>query len=118
MDPIGFALEHFDAVGRYRQDDGGEPIDTAGVLPSGEAIAGLDELRDVLLQNKRDEFAQCVVEKTLIYSLGRGLEYYDQCAVARICTALKQDDYRFSRLVLEVVQSEPFQKQARKRSQE
>ena len=118
MDPIGFALEHFDAVGRYRQDDGGEPIDAAGVLPTGEQFAGLDELRKVLLENQRDEFIRCVVEKTLVYSLGRGLEYYDQCAVAKICTALKQDDYRTSRLVLEVVRSDPFQKRARKRSQE
>ncbi len=118
MDPIGFALEHFDAIGRYREDDGGEPIDAAGVLPTGEPFAGLDELRKVLLENQRDEFVRCMVEKTLVYSLGRGLEYYDQCAVSKISTALKQDDYRVSRLVLEVVRSEPFQKRARKRSQE
>lgn len=118
MDPIGFALEHFDAIGRYREDDGGEPIDAAGVLPTGEPFSGLDELRKVLLENRRDEFVRCVVEKTLVYSLGRGLEYYDQCAVAKIGTALKQDDYRVSRLVLEVVRSDPFQKRAKKRSQE
>lgn len=116
MDPIGFALEHFDAVGRYRQDDAGEPIDTAGVLPSGEQFAGLDELRNILLEKKRDQFIQCVVEKTLVYALGRGLEYYDQCAVAKIGTALKEDDMRFSRLVLEVVKSDPFQKRAKNRS--
>ena len=65
-----------------------------------------------------DEFSRCLTEKTLIYALGRGLEYYDQCAVNKIQQAVEQDDYRFSRLVLEVVKSEPFQKQARKRSQE
>ncbi len=118
MDPIGFALEHFDAIGRYREDDGGQPIDAAGVLPTGESFAGLDELRKVLLENQRDEFVRCMVEKTLVYSLGRGLEYYDQCAVSKIGAALKQDDYRMSRLVLEVVRSDPFQKRARKRSQE
>ena len=118
MDPIGFAMEHFDAVGRYRLDDGGELIDTSGVLPSGEDFVGLEELRALLLQTKRGAFSKCLTEKTLIYALGRGLEYYDQCAVNKIQQAVEQDDYRFSRLVLEVVKSEPFQKQARKRSQE
>ncbi len=84
MDPIGFAMEHFDAVGRYRMDDGGEPIDTSGVLPTGESFAGLDDLRTLLLQTKRSEFGKCLTEKTLIYALGRGLEYYDQCAVDKI----------------------------------
>ncbi|MHB0957923.1 MAG: DUF1592 domain-containing protein [Pirellulaceae bacterium] len=118
MDPIGFAMERFDAVGRYRADDEGQPIDTSGVLPSGEEFAGLDDLRALLLQTQRREFSKCLVEKTLIYALGRGLEYYDQCAVHKIQEALEQDDYRFSRLVLEIVKSEPFQKQARKRSPE
>jgi hypothetical protein len=117
MDPIGFAMENFDAVGRYRTTDGDDPIDPSGELPSGEPFAGLDELRDVLVHRKRDEFAKCLVEKTLVYALGRGLEYYDQCAVNELRAALEQDDYRFSRLVLEVVNSDPFQKRARKRSQ-
>ena len=118
MDPIGFALEHFDAVGRYRTQDDGDPIDSTGVLPSGEQFAGFDELRNLLLKNKRDEFLQCLSEKTLIYAVGRGLEYYDQCAIDKIKNALEQDDYRFSRLVLEIVRSEPFQKQGKKRSHE
>lgn len=116
MDPLGFALEQFDAVGRFRTEDGGEPIDTAGELPSGERFSGLDELRALLLETKRDDFSRCLVEKTLVYALGRGLEYYDQCAVQKIAQALEQDDYRFSRLVLEVVKSEPFQKRAKTRS--
>ncbi len=118
MDPIGFALEHFDAVGRYRVQDEGGPIDSSGELPSGERFDGIDELRELLLKNKRDEFLQCVAEKTLIYAVGRGLEYYDQCALDKIKNALEQDDYRFSRLVLEVVKSEPFLKQGKKRSHE
>ncbi len=118
MDPIGFALEHFDAVGRYREEDDGAPIDTAGELPSGERFAGLPELRELLLNVKRDDFLQCLVEKTLTYAVGRGLEYYDQCAVDKVKNAMELDDYRFSRLVLEVVKSEPFQKQAKKRSPE
>jgi len=116
MDPLGFALEQFDAVGRFRTEDGGEPIDTAGELPSGERFSGLDELRALLLETKRADFSRCLAEKTLVYALGRGLEYYDQCAVQKITKALEQDEYRFSRLVLEVVKSEPFQKRAKKRS--
>ena len=118
MDPIGFALENFDAVGRYREQDEGAPIDPSGELPSGERFAGLPELRKLLLKVKRDAFLQCLAEKTLIYAVGRGLEYYDQCALDKIKNALEQDDYRFSRLVLEVVKSDPFQKQAKKRSHE
>ncbi len=118
MDPIGFALENFDAVGRYRTEDDGAAIDTSGELPTGEHFAGLPELRELLLHLKRDDFLQCLAEKTLVYAVGRGLEYYDQCAVDKIKNALELDDYRFSRLVLEVVKSEPFQKQAKKRSQE
>jgi hypothetical protein len=116
MDPIGFALEHFDAVGRYRVSDDGQPIDASGELPSGDHFSGLDELRALLLAKRRDDVARCLVEKMLVYALGRGLEYYDQCAVNNIRQALEQDDYRFSRLVLGVVQSEPFQKRAKKRS--
>lgn len=118
MDPIGFALEHFDAVGRYRTRDEGEPIDPSGELPSGERFAGFEELRELLSSSKRQEFLQCMSEKMLIYAVGRGLEYYDQCAIDKIKNALEEDDYRFSRLVLEVVKSDPFQKQGKKRSQE
>jgi len=118
MDPIGFALEHFDAVGRYRTEDDGAAIDPSGELPSGEQFTGFDELRKLLLESKRDAFLQCMSEKILVYAVGRGLEYYDQCAIDKIKNGLEQDDYRFSRLVLEVVRSEPFQKQGKKRSHE
>ncbi len=118
MDPIGFALEHFDAVGRYRDTDDGAPIDTAGELPSGESFADWPQLRELLLSVKRDDYLQCLTEKMLVYAIGRGTEYYDQCAIDKIKNALELDDYRFSRLVLEVVKSDPFQKQAKKRSQE
>jgi hypothetical protein len=118
MDPLGFALENFDAVGRYRQQDEGGEIDPSGELPSGETFSGYDELRELLLKSKREQFLKCMSEKMLIYAVGRGLEYYDQCAVNKIMNALEEDDYRFSRLVLEVVKSDPFQKQGKKRSHE
>ena len=92
-------------------------MNASGELPSGEKFTGSLRLREVLLEAKRDEFVQCMTEKSLIYAVGRGLEYYDICAVQKIKKALEQDDYRFSRLVLEVVSSDPFQKQAKKRSQ-
>jgi len=118
MDPIGFAMENFDAVGRYRTLDEGAEIDPSGELPSGERFAGFEELRNLLVTSKREQFLQCMAEKTLTYAIGRGLEYYDQCAVNEILNGLEQDDYRFSRLVLEVVESDPFQKQGKKRSHE
>lgn len=117
MDPIGFALENFDAVGRFRTHDQGLPIDASGELPSGESFVGATQLRDLLLREKRDDLLKCMAEKTLVYALGRGLEYYDQCAVRQITQGLAEDEYRFSRLVLEVVKSDPFQLRGKKRSQ-
>ncbi|MEW6161657.1 MAG: DUF1592 domain-containing protein, partial [Verrucomicrobiota bacterium] len=81
MDPIGFGFENFDAVGVWRELDGGAPIDPAGQLVSGERFQGPAELRKILLQAKRDEFVRSLSEKMLTYALGRGLEYYDKCAV-------------------------------------
>lgn len=109
MDPIGFAFEHYDAVGAYRTKDGAFDIDTAGQLPDGRSFRTLAELKEIIKENK-DDFARCLSEKMLIYALGRGLEQYDLVAVDRIVQALKRDDYRFSTLVLEVVRSDPFQK--------
>ncbi len=114
MDPLGFALENFDAVGRWRTQDEGIAVDASGELPTGEKFNGPAELRQVLVNSKRNEFTRCMIEKSLIYALGRGLEYYDICAVTKIQQALEDDDYRFSTLVLGVVRSDPFQKRAKK----
>jgi hypothetical protein len=108
MDPIGFAFENFDAIGAWREKDGGFPIDPSGVLPDGKSFKGPGELKQIL-KEKKDLFARCLTEKVLTYALGRGLEYYDRCAVDKILKALKENDYRFSTLLFEVVQSEPFQ---------
>ncbi len=116
MDPLGFALEHFDAVGRWRENDGGEPIDSSGRLPSGEEFEGSQELTQVLLASRRDQFVRCLIEKSMVYALGRGIEYYDQCAIDKIARRLEQDDFRFSRLIIEIVRSDPFRKRAGKRS--
>lgn len=108
MDPLGFGLENFDAIGAWRSMDGKAPIDATGTLPDGRTFKGAAELRDVV-KGDRDAFAECLAEKLLTYALGRGLERYDKPAVKKIARGVAADDYRFSRLVLEIAQSLPFQ---------
>ncbi len=110
MDPLGFGLENFNAIGEWRQKDGNFPIDASGVLPDGHKFNGPDELKQILRSNS-GAFAQCVTEKMLTYALGRGLERYDRPAVKEITTKLAGNDYRFSTLILEIVKSMPFQMQ-------
>jgi hypothetical protein len=107
MDPLGFAFENFDAIGRFREKDGEFPIDPAGELPTGEKFSGPNELKEIL-KTRQNLFARCITEKLLTYALGRGLEYYDRPVVDRIATTLAQNGYRFSTLVVEIVKSEPF----------
>ena len=109
MDPIGFGFENFDAIGAWRDKEGEFEIDASGKLVSGESFTGPTELRRLLLQQKRDDFIRCLTEKMLTYALGRGLEYYDKCAVDRIAKNLAKDNYRFDTLVTEIVKSTPFQ---------
>jgi hypothetical protein len=109
MDPIGFGLEHFDGIGAWRDRDGDAAIDPTGKLTSGEEFKGPAQLRDILLTAKRPDFLRCISEKMLTYALGRGPEYYDKPTVAKIASALEKDP-KFSTLVLEVVNSVPFQK--------
>jgi hypothetical protein len=109
MDPIGFAFENYDAVGAWRDKDGGEAVDASGVLPGGRSFRGPAELK-AILRGKKDQFSRCLTEKVLTYALGRGLEYYDRCAVDEIMTALARDQYRFSTLIAGVIHSGPFQK--------
>jgi hypothetical protein len=108
MDPIGFAFENYDAVGAWRDRDGEAAIDPSGTLPDGRSFKGPGELKK-LLKSKKELFGRCLAEKMLTYALGRGLEYYDRCAVDKILDALGKNDYRFSTLLVEVVKSEPFQ---------
>ena len=108
MDPLGFGLENFDAVGAWRTMDGKLPIDSAGVLPDGRKFSGPEELRTIL-SGDRDAFARALTSKLLTYALGRGLERYDTKTVKAIASRLPAQDYRFSALVLEIVNSLPFQ---------
>jgi hypothetical protein len=108
MDPLGFGFENFDAVGAWRTKDGKFNIDASGELPGGQKFNGTKELVKVL-KNKEKEFRRCLVEKLLTYSLGRGLEYYDKCAVEDICQEMARDNNRFATMVIAIVKSDPFQ---------
>lgn len=108
MDPIGFALENFDAVGHWRDTDDGTPIDASTTLFNGAKINGPAEL-DKMLASKPDVFTGVMTEKLLTYALGRGVQYYDMPAVRGIVKAARDRDYRFSALVLAIAESTPFE---------
>jgi len=107
MDPIGFALEPFDAVGRWRTADAGLPIDASGALPSGAAFDGPGELRDVLLSRPED-FVGTFTRKMLTYAVGRGLDASDAPTIRTIVREAAKTDYAFSSIVTGVVRSDPF----------
>ena len=107
MDPLGFALEHFDAIGRWRETDGGAEIN-ATITWKGETIDSPRVFREALLASG-DEFILTVIEKLMTYALGRGVDYYDAPTIRRIARELARDDYRWSSLVLGIVESDAFQ---------
>jgi hypothetical protein len=108
MDPLGFALENFDATGRWRATDGGKPIDSSGITPDGFQLAGPADLRGYLTSHP-EQFATTVTEKLLTYALGRGVEYYDQPAVRQILREAARENYRWSALFIAIARSTPFQ---------
>jgi hypothetical protein len=108
MDPIGFGLENFDAVGKWRAIDAGSPIDASGVLLDGSKFQGPAELQQALL-SRPELIVNAISEKLLMYALGRTLEYYDAPAVRRIVREAASSDYRWSSLVLGIIESTPFQ---------
>ncbi len=108
IDPTGFALENFDAIGRWRVvDESFNPIDPSGVLPDGRAFDGVAEMRDTLARDPR-QFVTTVTEKLMTYALGRGLDHTDMPTLRRIVREAAADDYRFQSVVLGIVQSDPF----------
>jgi hypothetical protein len=108
MDPIGFSMENFDAVGHWRTTDNGSPIDTAGMLVDGTKLDGVKGMREALLRYS-PQFVRVVAEKLFIYAMGRGTEYYDMPLIRSMVRDAESKDYRFSSLVLGIVKSEPFQ---------
>ncbi|HEV2201180.1 MAG TPA: DUF1592 domain-containing protein [Bryobacteraceae bacterium] len=108
MDPVGFSLENYDAVGRWRMAEEDAPIDSSGGLPDGAKFAGVSGLKQALL-SRPELFVNTLTEKLLTYGLGRGLESYDEPAVRKILRDAHGNDYRFSSLILGIVNSTPFQ---------
>ncbi|PWU10762.1 MAG: hypothetical protein C5B51_03810 [Terriglobia bacterium] len=107
MDPIGFAMENFDAVGKWRDQDAGKPIDVSSALPDGAVVNGVQGVRDLILRDP-ERFAGAVTQKLLMYGLGRNVQYFDAPAVRKIVRDAAASDYTFASLVLGVAQSDPF----------
>jgi len=110
MDPLGLALENFNALGQYRTKDMGQPVDATGALFTGESFQNIRELKHLLVTTHKDEFYRTLTEKLMTYALGRGVEYYDMPTVDKIVARLDQTDGKFEELLLGVIESAPFQK--------
>ncbi len=108
MDPIGFALENFDATGRWRDEDGGKPIDVASSLPDGTRLDGVDGVRQLVLRDPA-LFVEAMTSKLLMYAVGRNVQYYDGPAIRAIARESQQRNYTFASLVEGVVESDQFQ---------
>jgi hypothetical protein len=110
MDPLGLALDNFNAMGMWRDKERNQPLDTAGELITGEPFAGVGDLKRILKGQRRGDFYRCLTEKLLTYALGRGLGYSDDEAVDRIVDRLEREQGRFSALLMGIIESAPFQK--------
>jgi hypothetical protein len=110
MDPLGLALENFNALGMWRDKERGEPIDAAGKLISGEAFQDIRQIKHTIVTQHRRDFYRCLTEKLMTYALGRGLEFYDVATVDGIVDALDKENGRFSVLLNGIIHSTPFQK--------
>jgi hypothetical protein len=108
MDVLGFGLENYNGIGKWRTMDGKFPIDTSGTLPGGKSFVTAQEMR-AILAGQTQEFARCVTEKMMIYALGRGLQAYDRPTVNAIVSKLRPEQYPFQSLIYEIVRSLPFQ---------
>ncbi|HWX21732.1 MAG TPA: DUF1592 domain-containing protein [Candidatus Binatia bacterium] len=110
MDPLGLALENFNAMGLWRVQERGRPIETAGKLITGESFENVQELKHILATEHRRDFYRCLAEKLLTYAVGRGLEYYDVETVDQLVAGLDHAEGRFSTLLTGIVESAPFEK--------
>jgi hypothetical protein len=109
MDPIGLALENFNAIGKYRDTDNGRPVDTAGQLITGEKFTNTVELAKILVTSRKKDLYRCATEKLLTYATGRGVEYYDAPTIEKIVEQLERDGGKTRTLLYGVVESAPFQ---------
>ncbi len=110
MDPLGLALENYDAIGRWRTTERGNPIDASGELPTGEQIKNPGDLIRLIREKKSEQFVRTLTEKLMTYAIGRGIEYYDRCAIDKILADTSKNDYRFKELLLAILSSDPFQR--------
>ena len=108
LDPFGFTLENYDAIGRFRSEENGRPVDAMGELKGGPQLQGLAGLKDYLMTDKRDAFLHQISQKSLGFALGRSLEYYDESVIRAAVADLKENDQRFSALAVAVAKSYPF----------
>jgi hypothetical protein len=108
MDPLGFGLENYDAIGQWRTKDGEFPIETGGILPNGKDFVTPAQMKAILKQDMQ-EFARALTEKMMTYALGRGTENYDRPVIRDVVAKMEQNQYRFQTLVEAIVESLPFQ---------
>jgi hypothetical protein len=113
MDPLGLALENFNALGMWRDTENKQRIDASGVLLTGEKFDGIRQLKAIIKDQHRVDFYRCLTEKLLTYALGRGLEYYDEHTVDEIVARLDKEHGKFSSLLVGVIESAPFQRTRR-----
>ncbi|MCM8532055.1 MAG: DUF1592 domain-containing protein [Lentisphaeraceae bacterium] len=107
MDPLGFALENYNAVGQWRTSVNNQKINSSGILPDGTQVDGIASLKKTMLKNK-DQFVKNLFSKMLSYAIGRNLDYYDELTILKAVKNIKSADYKFSSIVLEVIKSRPF----------
>jgi hypothetical protein len=117
MDPLGLALENFNAMGMWRDTEFNQPIDASGQLITGEQFASVHDLKHLLVKNHAKDFYRTITEKMLIYALGRGLEYYDVETVDQIVERIEKSGGRPSALIAGIVESAPFQKTRAQKTQ-
>jgi len=113
IDPLGFALENFDGVGRYRTVDDGSAVDASGALPDGRKFNGPREFRSALIDSQKEMLVESAVEKLMTYALGRGVQATDMPAIRRIVRESESGNYRWSSLIVNLVKSTPFQMRRR-----
>ncbi len=113
MDPLGLALENYNALGRWRDKESGQPIDPSGRLVTGEEFKGLGELKHILVDRHRRDYYRCLSEKMLIYALGRGLDDSDTETVDRLLDKIEAANGRPSALLSGIIESTPFQRRRR-----
>ncbi|MDB4543202.1 DUF1585 domain-containing protein, partial [bacterium] len=110
MDPIGLGLENFNAIGQFRSQESGQPINSSGVLITGEKFSDIVALKKVLADERRDDFYRCLSEKLLTYAIGRGPKYFDAVTIETLVQKLNKGEGNLKDLVVMIIESVPFQK--------